>query len=153
MVPFRGHRGGSNAMQKLSCVLLVDDDATTNYLNQLLLKRLGVAEQVLVAVNGKEALELLHVHCQTPFAACPVLILLDVKMPVMDGFAFLEAYQLLPATHRQATTIVMLTTSLHPRDVERVQRLSIGGFLNKPLTREKVNDILKTHFGRQLPEA
>ena len=139
-------------MQKLTCVLLVDDDPTTNYLNQLLLKRLGVAEQVLVALNGKEALDLLHVHCQTPFAACPVLILLDVKMPVMDGFAFLEAYAQLPAAHRQAITTVMLTTSLHPRDVERVQQLNIGGFINKPLNREKVNEILKTHFGRQLPE-
>jgi CheY-like chemotaxis protein len=139
-------------MQKLACVLLVDDDSTTNYLNQLLLKRLGVAEQVLVAINGKEALDLLHVHCQTPFASCPVLILLDVKMPVMDGFAFLEAYEQLSATQRQAITIVMLTTSLHPRDVERVQQLNIGGFLNKPLNREKVNDILTKHFGRQLPE-
>ena len=139
-------------MQKLTCVLLFDDDSTTNYLNQLLLKRLGVAEQVLVALNGKEALDLLHVHCQMPFATCPVLILLDVKMPVMDGFTFLAAYVQLPAAQRQAITIVMLTTSLHPRDVERVQQLNIGGFLNKPLNREKINDILKTHFGRQLPE-
>ncbi|GAB3851705.1 response regulator [Hymenobacter terrigena] len=139
-------------MQKLACVLLVDDDATANYLNQLLLKRLGVAEQVLVALNGKEALDLLHVHCQTPFADCPVLILLDVKMPVMDGFAFLEAFEQLPAVQREAITIVMLTTSLHPRDVERVQQLNIGGFFNKPLNRGKVNDILKKHFGRQLPE-
>ncbi|MBH8558103.1 response regulator [Hymenobacter negativus] len=138
-------------MQKLACVLLVDDDSTTNYLNQLLLKRLNVAEQILVAINGKEALDLLHVHCQTPFADCPVLILLDVKMPVMDGFAFLEAYEQLPAAQRQATTIVMLTTSLHPRDVERVEHLNIGGFFNKPLNREKVDEILKKHFGRQLP--
>ena len=138
-------------MQKLACVLLVDDDPTANYLNQLLLKRLGVAEQVLVALNGKEALDLLHVHCQTPFASSPVLILLDVKMPVMDGFAFLEAYELLPAAQRQAITIVMLTTSLHPRDVERVQQLNIGGFLNKPLNREKVDGILLKHFDRQLP--
>ena len=139
-------------MQKLACVMLVDDDTTTNYLNQLLLKRLGVAEQVLVAGNGKEALDLLHVHCQTPFAACPVLILLDVKMPVMDGFAFLEAYAQLPVAQRQTITIVMLTTSLHPRDVERMQRLNTSGFLNKPLDREKLNGILKTHFGRQLPD-
>lgn len=140
-------------MQKLACVLLVDDDTTSNYLNQLLLKRLGVAEQVLVAINGQEALELLHVHCQTPFATSPALILLDVKMPVMDGFAFLEAYEELPAAQRQAITVVMLTTSLHPRDVERVQQLNIGGFFNKPLNQEKVAEILKTHFGCQLPEA
>lgn len=139
-------------MQKLPCVLLVDDDSTTNYLNQRLLIRLGVAEQVLVALNGKEALDLLHVHCQTPFAICPVLILLDMKMPVMDGFAFLEAYAQLPVAQRQAITTVMLTTSLNPRDIERVQQLSVGGFLNKPLNREKIDSILKTYFGRHLPE-
>ena len=135
-------------MQKLSCVLLVDDDQATNYLNSLLLKRLGVADKLLVALNGQEALDLLVLHCQGAGKDCPVLILLDVKMPVMDGFAFLEAYGKLPLEQRKATIIVMLTTSLHPQDVERVQRLSIASFLNKPLTETKFNDLLKQHFGQ-----
>ena len=45
----------------------------------------------------------------------------------------------------------MLTTSLHPQDLSRVQQLNIAGFLNKPLTREKVNQILQNHFDRHLP--
>ena len=51
-------------MPKLSCALLVDDDQTTNYLNQLLLKRMGVVEKLLVGVNGQEALDLLQTHCR-----------------------------------------------------------------------------------------
>lgn len=137
-------------MQKLSCALLVDDDQTTNYLNQLLLKRLGVTNTLLVATNGQEALDLLQQHCHLATENCPVLILLDVKMPVMDGFGFLEAYDLLPIPQKQAIIIVMLTTSLHPQDVDRVGKLNIAGFLNKPLTKEKINEVLQNHFNRSL---
>ena len=139
-------------MQKLTCVLLVDDDQTTNYLNQLLLKRLGITDNLLTALNGQEALDLLQSHSREASNECPALILLDVKMPVMDGFAFLAAYEKLQIEQKCATIIVMLTTSLHPQDVERVKQLNIAGFLNKPLTAEKLNQVLKSHFDRQLPE-
>ncbi|MBF9239349.1 response regulator [Hymenobacter sp. BT683] len=138
-------------MQKLTCALLVDDDQTTNYLNQLLLKRLAVTNKLLVALNGQEALELLQIHCREATQDCPALILLDVKMPVMDGFAFLEAYYKLPFLQKEAIIIVMLTTSLHPQDVDRVQKLNIAGFLNKPLTEDKINAVLENHFNRHLP--
>ncbi|MFC7667582.1 response regulator [Hymenobacter humi] len=138
-------------MQKLTCVMLVDDDRTTNYLNQLLLKRLAVTDKLLVALNGQEALDLVQEHCRQATHECPALILLDVKMPVMDGFAFLAAYDKLAMEHREAIIIVMLTTSLHPQDVERVKQLNIAGFLNKPLTEGKLNDVLRTYFERQLP--
>ena len=139
-------------MQKLTCALLVDDDSTTNYLNQLLIKRLDITSKLLVALNGQEALDLVKLHCRMATPDCPALILLDVKMPVMDGFQFLEAYNELPLPEKEAIIIVMLTTSLHPQDVDRVQSLNIAGFLNKPLTKEKLNDVLKNHFNRHLPE-
>lgn len=135
-------------MQKLSCALLVDDDPTTNYLNKLLLQRLDVASKLLVALNGQEALTLLETNCRDASDQHPVLILLDVKMPVMDGFAFLEAYNQFPLDRKHAIIIVMLTTSLHPQDVDRVQQLNIAGFLNKPLTEQKVRDILQNHYAR-----
>ena len=139
-------------MQKLPCVLLVDDDQTTNYLNQLLLNRLGVAEKILVAQNGREALSALNTHCQQGAdSSCPTLILLDINMPVMNGFEFLEAYALLPAIQRQATVVVMLTTSLHPQDTERARLLKVADFLSKPLTSKHLAGVLKAHFQRELP--
>lgn len=138
-------------MRKLSSVLLVDDDQTTNYLSELLFKRLSVADKVFVAFNGQEALDMLREHCEHATEECPALILLDVKMPVMDGFQFLEAYARLPYAEHKAIIIVILTTSLHPHDVERVRRFNVAGFLNKPLTQEKLDDILQTHFQRHLP--
>ncbi|WP_046243741.1 response regulator [Hymenobacter terrenus] len=139
-------------MQKLTCALLVDDDQTTNYLNQLLIKRLDITDKLLIALNGQEAIDLLLKHRHEITDERPALVLLDVKMPVMDGFAFLEAYEKLALPQKQAIIIVMLTTSLHPQDVERVSKLNIAGFLNKPLTREKLNEVLQTHFNHHLSE-
>ena len=131
-------------------VLLVDDDQTTNFLNKLLLTRLGVTEQVLTATNGEEALRVLAQQCNE-LATYPLLILLDMNMPVLNGLAFLEAYTQLPSTVQDAIIIVMLTTSLHPVDLARAQQLPIAGFLNKPLTEEKVADLLREHFAVATP--
>ncbi|MGI4736167.1 MAG: response regulator [Janthinobacterium lividum] len=133
-------------MPPLTSVLLVDDDPTTNFLNKLLLTRMGVAEQVLVAENGEQALRTLDQTCTAVNPLCPQLILLDMNMPVLNGLAFLEAYVQMPLAHQQAIVIVMLTTSLHPVDLARVEQLPIAGFLNKPLTQEKVTALLQQHF-------
>lgn len=141
-------------MRKLSCILLVDDDQTTNFLNQLLLNKLAVADKLLTAHDGAQALELVQQHCSTEAgAACPSLILLDVNMPGMNGMQFLEAYHRLPLAQQQAIVIVMLTTSLHPRDLERAQQFNVHGFLSKPLTAEKVDSLLRTYFQQELPGA
>jgi CheY-like chemotaxis protein len=132
----------------LHCTLLVDDDPTTNYLNRKLLEKLDVTEQVLVALNGQEALQVLAAECTEASPTCPALIFLDVNMPVMDGFSFLAAYQQLPQIKQQSIVIVMLTTSMHPRDLQRLEALPVAGFLSKPLNSAKVNDIMQAHFSR-----
>jgi len=134
-------------LPSLSSVLLVDDDSTTNYLNKLLLTTMGVAEQVLVAENGEEALRTLSRTCPSADApTCPRLILLDMNMPIMNGLAFLEAYTQLPLAQQQAIIVVMLTTSLHERDLALARTLPINDFLSKPLTREKVASLLERYF-------
>ena len=131
-------------MQKISSVLLVDDDSTSNFLNELLFKDLEVAEQLLTAENGTQALALLT---QPASPSQPALILLDVNMPGMDGIQFLEAYRQLPEAQRTAV-IIMLTTTMDSRDLARLDELHIDGLVSKPLTQEKVLDILRLHFRR-----
>jgi CheY-like chemotaxis protein len=134
-------------MAPIPCTLLVDDDETTNFLNQALLRRLAVTDTILVAGNGQEALDLLHIHCASVASpTCPALILLDMKMPRMNGLEFLQAYTQRPLTDNPAVIIIMLTTSLNPQDVARMQDLPIAGYLTKPLTREKIDQLLQQHF-------
>jgi CheY-like chemotaxis protein len=139
-------------VQKLSSILLVDDDATTNYLNESLLRSLKVTDQFIIARDGLEALTLLQSQCVAPTTSCPALILLDVNMPAMNGIEFLEAYKRLPQEHREAIIIVVLTTSMHSRDLARLHELPIAGLASKPLTEEKIDTILQLHFKRQLPQ-
>ena len=134
-------------MLKLPQILLVDDDDTTNFLNQLLLKKLNVSDHVRIAYNGEEALQLLTQD--PPYE--PTLLLLDVNMPGMSGIEFLEAYQRLPQAQQEATVIVMLTTSMDARDLARLNELPIAGLISKPLNQQKIETLLQLHFQRQLP--
>jgi CheY-like chemotaxis protein len=134
-------------MPSFPCTLLVDDNDTTNFLNELLLLRAGIT-QTLKAQTGQEALDLLRTHCGAPDSpTCPALILLDLRMPTMDGFEFLQAYAQQVFAGQTNQVIIMLTSSLHPQDVARIQNLPIAGYLTKPLTAEKIRQVLQEHFG------
>lgn len=132
-------------MPKIPAVLLVDDDPTTNFLNKKLLLRLGVTDTVRVARNGQEALHELQAHYREQPADCPILVFLDINMPVMSGIQFLAAYQQLPAAEQRAV-VVMLTTSVSPRDQQLIQHMPIADYLDKPLMQQQVARVLAQHF-------
>lgn len=134
-------------MEKLPRILLVDDDETTNFINETLLNKLKVSDEVRIAMSGEQALELLT---QSP-PYVPTLVLLDLAMPGIGGIAFLEAFLGLPQAQQEATVIVVLTTSMDSRDLARINELPIAGLASKPLTREKIDTLLRLHFQRQLP--
>jgi CheY-like chemotaxis protein len=134
-------------MSRLTSVLLVDDDATANFLNKLLLERAGVTEHLLVAEDGAQALRLLSNTCQVPGKEqCPELILLDVNMPIMNGIEFLQAYQHLPAAQRQGIVVMLLTSTSVERDLEQLRHLPLDGMLEKPLTTAKLQQLIDKHF-------
>ena len=135
-------------MEKLSSVLLVDDDTTNNFLNELLFQQLDVTDHLLTAEDGARALDILESAADTEE---PALILLDVNMPGMGGIEFLETYRRRYQSQRRATVIIMLTTTMDARDLSRLEELNIAGLVSKPLTKEKIDEILQLHFQRQLP--
>jgi CheY-like chemotaxis protein len=137
---------------KLNSVLLIDDDEPTNFYTQLIIEESGCADHVQVAQGGREALNYLSKTQQQTGEnnnsyLPPDLIFLDINMPAMDGWEFLDEYKKLHKDRRGKIIVVMLTTSLNPDDKAKANEMpEIAGFESKPLTEEKLNKILKEHF-------
>ncbi|MFC5684103.1 response regulator [Flavobacterium sp. MAHUQ-51] len=138
--------------KKLNCILLIDDDAATNFINRRVIEKADITENIFTALNGKEAINFLtnkgnHQKEEDAVYPQPNLILLDINMPIMDGWEFLEAYEKLDENQKSKIIIVMLTTSFNPDDKTRAEKIeTISGFKNKPLSAEILNDLIKTHF-------
>jgi CheY-like chemotaxis protein len=131
---------------KLNCILLIDDDEPTNFLNRLTLEQAGCARDIRIAQSGQEALDYLR-NCGSSGAPRPDLIFLDINMPAMDGWEFLEKYRLLPAEQKAEIVLIMLTTSLNPDDEVRTQAIpEVSGFENKPLSQQRVTHLLEKYF-------
>ncbi|TDN39397.1 response regulator [Hymenobacter sp. UV11] len=129
-------------------VLLVDDDAATNYYNQRLLERMQVSQEVLVASTAEDALAILQARCAHPVtAACPTLILLDFNMPLRNGFEFLRVFTRLYPALPQSFVIVLLTTLPLDPGLVQSQYLPVTEVLTKPLTPEAVNYLISNYFG------
>ncbi|MEO1517406.1 MAG: response regulator [Bacteroidota bacterium] len=122
-------------------ILLIDDDETTNFFNELLIKTHIPTAHVQLAVNGLKALQYLQQH------PMPNIILLDINMPVMDGFEFLTESKSLPGI--ASALIAMLTTSLNANDLKIARdHPEIKKFINKPLRVEDLTILLEMSMDR-----
>ncbi|QMU30879.1 response regulator [Adhaeribacter radiodurans] len=126
-------------MEQLNKVLIVDDDTVARFLVERILTREKISKQILTASNGEEALELLK--SISNHESYPDLIFLDIKMPVMDGFEFLEALQH-SGLSELPIKIVLLTSSHNQHDVERAKNYSVAAYLIKPLVGENLSTII-----------
>lgn len=134
-------------MEKLENILLVDDDPIVNFLNETIIKELGVTKEITIATDGKEALQILNKCCHSKNEkSLPQLILLDLNMPVMDGFDFLDAYQFLDFKNKDQILIVVSTSSINPSDLERIRRYPEVEYIVKPILKEKLAYLMNKYF-------
>lgn len=130
-------------MQGIECILLVDDDPITNYINQLLLERIGFSEdKILVTTDGDEAVEIVnHTLEKLKKNKTVLLFFLDINMPALDGFEVLDALNETGVSYTQIM-VYLLTSSKSTKDIQKASHYNICGFIDKPLKEERIKAIV-----------
>lgn len=126
---------------KYKSVLLVDDSEIDNFVNKKLISKTQFAKETVEKLSAKSALEFLSKESANP-ENLPDIIFLDIMMPIMDGFAFLNEFEKLPESVHKKSKIVMLSSSESFKDLNRANSNKyVKKFLNKPLN-EKALQVL-----------
>lgn len=120
-------------MATYKSVMLVDDNEIDNIINEKIIEANSFAEQVLVFQTGQEALDYLRDN-QDSAEDLPEIVFLDINMPIMDGFQFLEDFEKFSDTVLDKCRIIMLSSSISPKDIDRAASSKyVKKYLNKPL--------------------
>lgn len=134
-------------MKKLNCILLIDDNPDDNFFHERIIRKCNAAEKIVSKTAAIDALEFLKAKPTNDMA--PELILLDINMPVMNGWDFLAEYEKLPQELKSKAVIVMLTTSQNPDDEKKAAHIqSISDFKTKPLSKEILLEIMERFFSK-----
>lgn len=125
-----------SVINKSRKILLVDDDKTYNFLHTRIFEITGIADEVSAALNGVQAIDLLRSSSDN--STLPDVILLDLSMPVMDGFAFLEAFKQSDIPNKENVSIIIVTSSSDYRDKARARELGVKHFMVKPVNESEL---------------
>jgi CheY-like chemotaxis protein len=141
--------------QPLKCILVIDDDEPTIFFARTVLEQAGCAQYVRTVQSGREALEYLAKSQSSSqgedLYPRPDLVLLDINMPAMNGWEFLDEYRKMDV--KQRSIMVMWTTSLFPGDKAKAEAMpEISGFENKPGTAENVVAVVEKYFPGVAPK-
>jgi CheY-like chemotaxis protein len=117
--------------------LLIDDNYIDNFVTRRILESSNFADQVVVSQSATEAIESLRAGDVTPD-----VIFLDIRMPMMGGFEFLQEYDKIEVENKKDIKIFMLSSSLDPTDMRKsMNNKYITQFIHKPLTQKALDEI------------
>lgn len=130
-------------MTPVKNLLLIDDDEIFTFMTKRIIEKTNLAEQIKIFVNGKDAIDFLKTIVNQD-GILPEIIFLDLSMPVLDGWGFLEEYIQLKPKFGKKIILYIISSSVSPNDHERAKTYSdVSDFIIKPLTKDKFIDIIK----------
>jgi CheY-like chemotaxis protein len=122
-------------------ILLIDDDQVFNFLSTKVLQRLGVTDGIHAVTNARDALKLISGRV-TDVTTFPDVIFLDINMPMMDGFGFIEALRQISIPNREEIVIAIVTSSQDSNDIRRAKELGVTHYLTKPISENAMRPVL-----------
>lgn len=130
---------------KYTNVMLIDDSELDNFINEKTLEANHFAKKVYVHTSAKSALEFLHnlVTMGSEYSdVYPRVIFIDINMPMMDGFQFIDHYKKTAEESLHKPKLIILTSSVYNEDREKANAISSDIiFLNKPLTKDMLEKL------------
>jgi CheY-like chemotaxis protein len=132
-------------MSLFRSVLLVDDDDVANHLHLQLINKHNIAREVFVQTNGKKAFDFIKKRYYSG-KSLPSLIILDIDMPVLDGFDFLSCLLKSDLLAVKNIPVAILTNSSNPEDINRINALGNFAFITKPLSDHNLFEMIEKTF-------
>jgi len=134
-------------LESLNSILLIDDDEASNFLHSIFINRLDMNLNINSALNGQEGLDFILGKGQEELEL-PCMVMLDLRMPVMDGWQFMKAYEeQVPKELKEQITIVLVTISDSKEDKERASSNTyVADFSQKPLSDATFKKLIKKHY-------
>lgn len=127
---------------ELNHILLIDDSEIDNLVNKKMLQRAGFEGKITVKVSALAAIEYLQTFRTSDYDELPDLIFLDIRMPEIDGFGFLDLFGKLSDGIQHKIMITMLSSSIDLDDHRRAMSYpNVISFLNKPLSKQAISDV------------